>query len=251
MTERQGRERALILVKALPHAARVGETVCCAGITEQGEWRRQFPIRFRHLRDEKKFSRWQWIEYQWRKPTDDLRTESRRVQEETIITGSFMKERERAGFLQPLIVGSTAEASSQGKSLALIRPRNIKFSWKKKTASAIEKEREVYAAAARQKSFFDEDLDALEPCPYEFYFHYDAEDGSHENTCQDWETSAMFWSLKKQYGESKALQRMDTVFNVEYPRKGMAFAMGTHSRYPSWLLIGVIRLDVEEQFRLL
>ena len=50
----------------------------------------------------------------------------------------------------------------------------------------------------------------------------------------------------------KALKLMDETFNLEYPKNGMVFAMGTHSRYPSkWLLVGVIRLDEEDQIPLL
>ena len=58
----------------------------------------------------------------------------------------------------------------------------------------------------------------------------------------------MFFNLQHSFGESGALQRMNTVFNDEYPRNGMMFALGTHSRFPeSWLLVGVIRADKIEQ----
>lgn len=216
--------------------------MCCAGVTEHGEWRRQFPIRFRHLQD-KKFRRWQWIEYKWRLPKDDVRHESRRVEEETIITGELMPERERAGFLAPIFDNSTTEAETKNRSLAIIRPKNVRFSWRHKSESEIEKERQQYHAAARQGSFFDEELKALEPCPYEFLFRYRTTDGMHENECQDWETAAMFRSFSRRYGEQEALRRMSIVFNEQYPSRGMAFAMGTHSRFPRWLLIGVIRVD--------
>ena len=54
-------ERVLIFVKALPHVGeRHGETVCCAGGALKGEWRRQYPMHFRRLRNP--FARWQWIE---------------------------------------------------------------------------------------------------------------------------------------------------------------------------------------------
>jgi hypothetical protein len=41
-----------------------------------------------------------------------------------------------------------------------------------------------------------------------------------------------------------ALKWMDEKFNDEYPRRGMAFAVGTMAAYPkTWMLLGVIRLD--------
>ncbi len=251
MTNIANRERVLVLVKALPHAGeRHGETVCCAGVTASGEWRRQFPIHFRTL--EQKFRRWQWIEYEWRSPKDDHRPESRRVQEHTIVGRGEMPERERAGFLTPLIVASTEAAAAKGQTLALIRPRNVQFGYKKKKPQEIAKEREAYASAARQGSFFDKALTALEPCPYEFRFEYESEDGKpHSNICDDWETAAMFYNFRKRYEEAQALRLMDRTFNHDYPTKGMALALGTHSRYPgTWLLVGVIRLDSISQMTL-
>lgn len=239
-----GREKVLILVKALPHVGeKHGETVCCAGVTENGEWRRQYPIHFRNLKS--KFKRWQWIEYDWILPRDDARSESRRVQEDTIAIEGEMPSSQRARFLAPIVVRSTDEAVARNQTLALIRPKNVRFHFHKKTAEDIKKEREAYAFAASQKSFFDDELKALDPCPYAFKFDYWTEDGkSHKATCDDWETSAMFYNFQNRYGENEALAIMDKTFNEEYPRKGMAFAMGTHSRRSQqWLLVGVIRLD--------
>jgi len=115
--QKRGRDRVLILVKALPHVGqRHGETVCCAGVTADGKWRRLYPIHFRRLKDQ--FKRWQWIEYDWIAPgPDDRRTESRRVQEDTIQVGDLMPTGKRASFLEPIVTGSTAEAAAKSMSL--------------------------------------------------------------------------------------------------------------------------------------
>lgn len=241
----------IVLVKALPHAGKKhGETVCCAGITERGEWRRQFPIHFRRLSE--KFARWDIIEYEYRIPKDDKRTESRRVQEDTIVVVGDVPSKARANLLNPVVVSSTAVAASRGQSLALIRPQKVRFSAKKKTAKQMEAERQAYSEAARQGSFFDKELSELEPCPYAFTFEYEDEDGkSHISTCDDWETAAMYRNFARQYGEPETLAKMKTTFERDYPARGMAFAMGTHSKYPDvWLLVGVLRLDVMTQMSL-
>ncbi|GAA0576329.1 hypothetical protein GCM10009099_12720 [Caenispirillum bisanense] len=133
----------LVLVKALPHDSRIGETVCCAGVTEDRQWRRQFPIRFRHLKDSK-FSRWQWIEYDWRRPSDDHRPESRRVDEDSIKVSETMPERERARFLAPILVGGPKEAAAKGKSLTLVRPENVELRCRRKPPEQIEAERRSF-----------------------------------------------------------------------------------------------------------
>jgi hypothetical protein len=243
---RRGRERIVVLVKALPHVGqRHGETVCCAGVTLDGQWRRQYPIHFRRLRDNQ-FARWSWIEYDWIAPgADDRRRESRRVQEDTIQVGDLMPERERGNFLAPIIAGSTTEAAAKGMSLALVRPRRSRFHWKAKTGEQIGNERQAYEAAAQQKSFLDPDLVALNPCPYAFHFDWvDADGKPHESTCDDWETAATFYRRERRVGREAALASMDETFNRDYPARGMAFAMGTHSRRPKqWLLVGILRLD--------
>lgn len=143
----------MVLVKAVPRPSRrYGETVCCAGITLQRKWRRLFPVRFRQLKDNK-FSRWQWVRYRWQQPRSDNRRESRHMFEDTLVTGSSMPEAERAGFLDPLIMGSVKRAKEQGDSLALIRPVESRFKFKSKSAGKIEAERSEYKAVGQQQSF--------------------------------------------------------------------------------------------------
>ena len=51
-------EKVLILVKTYPSfSKRYFELVCTAGINEQGEWRRIYPIQFRELDDLKQYKK--------------------------------------------------------------------------------------------------------------------------------------------------------------------------------------------------
>jgi len=163
-----------------------------------------------------------------------------------------MPERERANFLNRFLVPSTKAAAEQGMSLAIVRPQQSKFYWKRKKVEDVERGRKAYQGASKQLSLLDKELAALKPCPYEFKFKYRTDDGVlHDATCDDWETTAMFYSFEHRYGTESALREMDHVFNDVYPSKGMAFAMGTHSRFPNiWLLIGVIRLNRVTQLSL-
>jgi hypothetical protein len=249
--QKSGNERAVILVKALPQPSdKHGETVCVAGLTRDGEWRRLYPVRFRHL--ETKFKRWEWIEYEWRLPRDDKRKESRNVEEESIKVLKHLRSIERVRFIQPLVRSSTDEAFSRGESLAIIRPMNPKFFWEEKGTEEIKSEKSLFQRAAQQRSFLDNELRLLEPCPYKFFFEYETSDGrKHKNVCHDWETSATLFQLKKNYGVDGALNHLDSEYNERYPKAGMAFVMGTHSQRPQqWLLIGILRLDNPAQAEL-
>lgn len=193
-------------------------------------------------------------DYDWIAPgPDDKRPESRRVQEHTIRPSVEMPIRERASFLAPIMTGSTAEAAARGQTLTLVRPTKTEFWAKPKTQARIAEERRGYQEAASQTSFLDPELKALNPCPYAFHFEWtDADGRSHQATCDDWETAVMFYRREKAFGSAKpALENMEKVFNEEYPARGMAFAMGTHSRRAEqWLLVGVLRLDLVTQHSL-
>ncbi|MCB2061257.1 MAG: hypothetical protein KDE21_12160 [Novosphingobium sp.] len=45
-------------------------------MTAQGEWKRLFPVRFRHLSGDSSFGRWDWVKYRYTRPPKDDRVES-------------------------------------------------------------------------------------------------------------------------------------------------------------------------------
>ena len=240
-----------ILVKALPQpSAKHGETVCCAGVTPQGELKRLFPVRFRHLSGDKAFKRWDRVAFRYRQPTNDRRPESCHVLEDSInVGGRQMPRKERAAFLEPLLSDSVSAAYAEGKSLALIRPRNTRFRFKPKKPEKIEEERRAYEKAASQGEIFDKELAALDPSPYEFRFEFEDGERAHNYANNDWEAHAMFWHGRRREGSDEAaLAWMSKTFNEEYPEKGMLFCVGNMARRPqTWLLLGVLRVDEIEQ----
>lgn len=238
--------RVTILVKALPQPSKLyGETVCCAGVTPDGKWKRLYPIRFRHLSGKTSFKRWDQVRFRYSKPRRDKRVESCHVHEDSIEILGELSRKERSRALDPLILPSVAEAARRGQSLALIRPIEPKFQWKRKSDVAMAEEREAYAKAARQGSLLDKELEALEPTPYEFKFRFRDEEAEHAYVDGDWEAHAMFYNgIRSGKSEADVLDWMNRTFNVEYPSRGMAFAVGNQAKRPqTWQLLGVLRLD--------
>jgi len=220
-------------------------------VTEGRAWKRLFPVRFRHLAGDTSFSRWDWIKFDYRMPTNDKRSESCAIQENSIQIDGELPPAERAAFLTPMLLGSGKEAAERGLSLALIRPRNARFLYKPRKPNEIEEARQAYQRAARQKSFLDAELAELEPSPYDFRFTFEDDGGSHDYQNGDWETHAMFFKRRQSQSEAKVLEWMDHIFNEDYPRRGMAFAIGNQAKRPqTWQLLGVLRLDVLKQAEL-
>lgn len=238
-----------MLVKALPQPSKTyGETVCCAGVTIEGQWKRLYPIRYRHLSGNSAFSRWDFVSFQYRQPKSDRRVESCHVYEDSIVVDGHLRREERTRVLEPLIVPSAADAASRGQSLALVRPRNSRFTARPLSKLEIQQQRDSFKAAARQKSFFDKELADIEPSPYRFYFTFEDASGEHTYQNGDWEAHAMYWREQARSNSAEALKWMDYTFNVEYPKRGMVFALGNMAKRPqTWQLLGVLRLDVPTQ----
>ncbi len=96
--------------------------MCCAGIDLYGNWLRMYPVSFRVLDDTKKFKRWDKVRFKWRRPSDDLRSESRHVDSQSIEIIGRMPDREKVPFLDGQIVTSLNDQRKKGLSLALLKP---------------------------------------------------------------------------------------------------------------------------------
>lgn len=194
--------------------------------------------------DDQRFRRWQLVRFKYRPPTQDRRTESCHVFEDTIANRGLLSAHERFALLDPIIVSCASEAVSKGQSLALIRPAAPRFRWRKKPDAVIESEIKAYGDAGRQQKLFDEGLAQFIPSPYEFVFSFSDADGLHTLRCGDWETHATFFKWRRLYDDAEALQRLSGLYNDEYPKRGVVFALGNMAKRPqTWQLLGVIRLD--------
>lgn len=228
---------------------RHGETVCCAGIDLYGNWLRLYPVSFRVLDDGKKFRRWDRIRFVWRKPDDDDRIESRRVDSQTLEIIGRLPDTEKQDFLARKIVSSLDRERQEGRSLALLKPDIRDFLIKKKSAKKLaEQQKRIDAYHAQRDFFVPKPAIPTQACPFEFVYRYFTDDGEREGTCQDWETEATFFNWTRRYGEPEALRKMEQQFGELLPRRGLMFAMGTHSRWPdTWLINGLIQLSTPDQ----
>ena len=72
--------RILVTVKTAPLlSTKYTETVCTAGIREDGRWIRIYPIPYRLLDTAQRFHKYQWIEVRVVKDTRDPRPESHKL----------------------------------------------------------------------------------------------------------------------------------------------------------------------------
>lgn len=221
--------------------------MCVAAIDDYGNWQRLYPVPFKDLDGYQRFGRWDRIRYSWTKPTDDNRLESRKIDPQSVERLGSVRKLERHSFAPRAIVRDLNAAKARGLSLALIRPENVRFRYENAPEKEIQRSRRERAKIHNQLDFLSETIVSKEPCPCLFKFDYEHNGATRTGTCIDWETEATFFKWRAQYSEEDALLRMRNLFGEEYPKRGMAFAMGTHRVWNNWLLSGIIRVDHSEQ----
>ena len=126
----------LITVKTYPNpSAKHGETSCVAGIGRDGNFVRLYPVPFRDMEDDRKFTKYQWIRCNAFKAKHDSRPESFRADWESIevlnqkplSTEKGWAERKKIIFpsASPSLCRIVEEQAGSGKSLGLFRPAEV------------------------------------------------------------------------------------------------------------------------------
>jgi len=171
-------KRVLITVKAYPNPSTTyGETVCCAGVElSSGKLIRLYPIPYRDLDDEQKFKKYSVVDLRCSKAEKDNRPESYKVDAGSIKVIEWWDTKDRwerrkrvvLPTLSPSMCHVYKEAEARDTSLALVRPSDVSFSWKKAAAKDAAAREACYA----QLSFFDKRKKVIEVIPYDFYYSF-------------------------------------------------------------------------------
>lgn len=267
------RERILITVKTYPTLSRkYGETVCTAGVREDGSWLRLYPVPFRRLDEAEQYRKFDWIECDLVKGRGDPRPETRHPADMKQLqpvahmdTADNWRERRRLLLqtakvhtrLQTLIEGAKANALS----LAVFKPAKI-------TGFVCEEEDREWDAGklaemrnrANQGEMFGEEtwretFQVIPKLPYSFSYRFEDADGrASEMQILDWEAGALYWNCLRDHGgdEKVALEKVRVKYMDQFLKTDLHFFLGTtqefHFRAPNpWVIIGVFPIPHERQ----
>ncbi|MCW9057981.1 MAG: hypothetical protein OQL11_03815 [Gammaproteobacteria bacterium] len=253
------KRRIRILVKAFPQPSQKHEeTVCCAGITEDGQaLLRLFPIRYRRLPKDDQFGRFDLVEMTITKASDP-RPESYRVDEGSIHRlepgnklADSAKVRLWTPFIAPSLKDLMAENLDKNRSLGIIKPDpgSLKFVIKEADQSE-QDDQDVAEMVFEQASLLEDPLKPLQRPKYSFSYHYTCAGHPHKHQIHDWEVQATFIHYARRYKtEAKALEMMQQEYGQNIPQQNLHFIMGTMASHPrTFIVIGLLRsgLDPEE-----
>jgi len=270
------KERILITVKTYPTLSRkYGETVCTAGVREDGTWVRLYPVPFRRLDEKEQDRKFDWLECRLVPSASDQRPESFRPLDENelkpvghIDTSRNWQERRRILLktaraydrLDELIAGAKANQLS----LAVFKPTRITdfISEAETRAWDPNKLREMRDLTNQLDLFSDNSwrktFDVIPKLPYSFSYRVeDAVGKLREMQVLDWEVGALFWNCLRSTNENEeaALAKVRLKYFDHFLKTDLHFFLGTtqqwHKVAPNpWVIIGVIPIPHEQQLGL-
>ena len=266
-------ERVLITVKTYPTlSGTYGETVCTAGLREDGSWVRIYPVPFRLLEEINRYKLFEWIECPLERNPKDFRPETFRLLDPSQIRrgerlDTTYKWRARREIvlktatvydrLEPLIKA----AKDNTTSLAIFKPTEIVgFVHEPTDREWSRKKLEEMRAKINQIDLFDDNewhatFRVVNKLPYKCYYRFaDAAGKASRLQILEWQIGALFWNCLEQAGgdEEEALAKVRQKYVDEFADKDVHFFLGTALGFQlvapnPWMIIGVFPIPYEHQ----
>lgn len=244
------KKRVLITVRTYPVPAQKNiEVSCTAGVTSEGEWIRLFPVPYRFMEYDKRFVKYQWIEVDVIKATQDPRPESYKLNVDSIVIGEQLTTvdcwRARKAVVGPLIKRSMCEIRRErdangSPTLGLFKPREIK---------RLIIEPDTGEWTPQQLVNLDQTMlfhrgpsEKLEKIPHKFSYEFlcdDSDCSGHTMSCTDWEMGQSYRDWRDEYGEEWEIALRKT-YEEKMMQRDTHFYVGTIHQYPtSWIIVGL------------
>jgi hypothetical protein len=250
--------KVLITVKTYPiPSSRYDELVCTAGVAENGDFIRLYPVNFRDLPFSQQYRKYQWLEVDASKHIGrDSRKESYRpncesiqLVGEPILSTNNWSDRARYALANKSqsMEHLHAQQEADRTSLGVFKPKRIDDLV---VSADTDKWKPGFEAALRQQRLWETrkaSRVAPRKIPYKFQYRFECDDaccsGNHQMMIEDWEVGALYWrcvdagatpqeaakSVKEKFLDQMCASDRDTHFYV-----------GTILAHPkSWVVIGV------------
>jgi hypothetical protein len=250
------KEHILITVKTYPTLSnKYAETVCTAGIKEDGSWVRLYPVPFRRLKDYERYHKYQWLSTQLVSRTQDPRPESFSPDLDSIELGEVIStsdgwaERCRLVLENGTVYDDMAELIQLAKdnqlSLATYKPPEIldlvveetEREWsdgKIKIMKNIHRQGDLFADDEQ----FETEFKLVSKLPYTFSYRLRDKDGTvRKLMILDWEIGALYWNcLKAAEGdEAVAIQKVREKYLDYFARTlDLHLFVGTTQQFHGW-----------------
>ena len=264
-------DRILVTVKTYPELSKTyGETVCTAGIREDGTWVRLYPVPFRRLGGSEQYKLYDWITCPLVRHSRDPRPESYRPTGEIecvdhVGTADNWRERRELLLGHRQVHASLSElieaAKNNRSSLATFKPAKlIEFEWEEGDREWDASKLEAVRNIASQPDLFDDaswsrTFQVVDKVPYNFHYRVEDADGRESRMrILEWQLGALYRNcLRSADGdEAGALAKVRQKYFDEFVRTDLHLFLGTtlawHKRAPNpWTIVGVLPIPYRTQ----
>ena len=216
--------KVLIAVKTYPTlSAQYDELVCTAGFREDGSWVRIYPIPFRKLEYEKRYSKYDWVEIDLVKNGKDFRPESHKpwsIESAFNVVGhidTVNNWQERKNIVLKKVYTNITQLIAEAKdkkiatSLATFKPTEILDFTIEEVEREWDKEKlATLKAKAQQLHLFqnaENPFEVVNKLPFKFSYRFKDEEGTiSKYMIEDWEIS-----LKRHEGHDREAKACEDV----------------------------------------
>ena len=239
-------ERIFITVKTYPTISKkYKELACTAGFREDGSWVRLYPIPFRLLEYEQRYSKYQWIEADIKRNKADPRPESYSVLNvdninplEKINTERNWEERRKTVLGKAKLYTNKKELidiTHQNKvSLAVFKPAEIiDFVCEDTQSDWAQDKINIILDSFNQRNLFGEqdpeDFKIMPKLPKKFSYIFKDDVGNKSKLMiEDWEVGQLYWNCCKTVSPKEAAEKVKAKYFDNFARtKDLYFFLGT------------------------
>lgn len=277
--------KVLITVKTYPSlSSKYDELVCTAGFLENGNWIRIFPIPFRKLEYDKRYSKYDWVEINLKKNAADFRPESYKpwsIENAFNVVGHIETQnnwQHRKDIVLKKVYTNLTQLIAEAKdkkiatSLATFKPTEIlEFTIEPVEREWVKEKLATLKAKAQQLHLFqnaENPFEVINKLPFKFSYRFKDDEGTVSKLMiEDWEIGALYWKMLAKYDahdrETKACEDVRKKYWDDFAlTKDLYLFLGTvyesHAKnYPNpFVIIGTFhptfakKVKVEAQLKL-
>ena len=233
------KERVLVLARACPEKSRkYVHSVCVAGITQNGEWRRLYPFPFSYGKGFIKFKKKDIIEAVVSIPSNDKRKESRKVMSSKNLSSPLDDKRLINRILH--LVTSLEALNKENASLGVIKPIISDLEVKINDTNVYDEQKYF----SLTESFLERREKVKLPVEVRYVFRCRGEKvckKPHKIIVIDWEVNELVRNVMRRTKDVNEIKRKIRWRFYDFMKKrDLYFVVGTHFKFPKWLIIGIL-----------
>jgi len=246
------KKKILIVAKTYPtRSKKYTELVCTAGVDEEGNWYRIYPIPTKNLKEYEGFKKYTWIDAEIDKDTSDPRVESYKINVSSVSLLDTIGTEKNWQFRKDILLKSKVYRSMEkiinlannenALSLCLFKPTkflNIYFETKQEetlTQDEIKAYKNANANLFEHSSSCEVEFKVMPQLPYSIKMVFEDKEGKQSKmSILDWEISQLYWNLIRDNNEKRTKEKIKEKLQTFFDNYDLHLCLGTMRQMHGW-----------------